>query len=153
MSIQSLILIAVDRFEAVVFPLRFPLINSKLCPFFILATWIVNSPYLFANELVEYPGGLVCDWQWNEVFGESSSYENYSIAMHVILFYTPLVLIAVLYIIIVAKLKSQKTPGEQSVNAGQQRTKRERNVLKMSIAIMLWLQYAACLLDSGPLCI
>ena len=37
-SIQSLILIAVDRFGAVVFPLRSPLISSKLCPFFILAT-------------------------------------------------------------------------------------------------------------------
>ena len=52
-SIQNLILIAV------VFPLRSPLIRSKLCPFFILATWIVavavNSPFFFANELVESP--------------------------------------------------------------------------------------------------
>ena len=58
-SIQNLVLIAVDRFGAVVFPLRSPLIRSKLCPFFILATWIVavpiSSPYLFAKELVESP--------------------------------------------------------------------------------------------------
>ena len=40
-SIQSLLLIAVDRFGAVLFPLRSPLISSKLCPFFILGTWIV----------------------------------------------------------------------------------------------------------------
>ena len=40
-SIQSLVLIAVDRFGAVVFPLRSPLISSKLCPFFMLATWII----------------------------------------------------------------------------------------------------------------
>ena len=33
-SIQSLVLIAVDRFGAVVFPLRSPFISSKLCPFF-----------------------------------------------------------------------------------------------------------------------
>ena len=50
-SIQNLVLIAVDRFVAVVFPLRSPLIRSKLCPFFILVTWIVAaavvSPYLF----------------------------------------------------------------------------------------------------------
>ena len=60
-SIQNLILIAVDRFGAVVFPLRSPLIRSKLCPFFILTTWIVavafNSPYLFTVELVEYTEG------------------------------------------------------------------------------------------------
>ena len=42
-SIQNLILIAVDRFGAVVFPLRSPLIRSKLCPFLILATWIVAA--------------------------------------------------------------------------------------------------------------
>ena len=63
-SIQNLILIAVDRFGAVVFPLRSPLIRSKLCPCFILATWIVavafNSPYLFTFKLVEHPEGTWC---------------------------------------------------------------------------------------------
>ena len=39
-SIHNLILIAVDRFGAVVFPLRSPLIRSKLCPFLILAKWM-----------------------------------------------------------------------------------------------------------------
>ena len=62
-SVQSLVLIAVDRFGAVVFPLRSPPVSSKLCPFFILATWIVaiavNSPELFVNKLVEYPKGLL----------------------------------------------------------------------------------------------
>ena len=69
-SIQSLVLIAVDRFSAVVFPLRSPLINSKLCPFFILVTWIVaiavNSPALFVLKLVEYPEKLFCERHWND---------------------------------------------------------------------------------------
>ena len=76
-SIQNLILIAVVPFGAVVFPLRSPLIISKLCPFFILATWIVavaiSSPYLFERELVESPEGTWCVSKWEEVFGESSS--------------------------------------------------------------------------------
>ena len=80
-SVQSLVLIAVDRFGAVVFPLRSPLISSKLRPFLILASWIiamaVQSPFLFALKLVEYPGELVCELRWEEVFGESSSFENY----------------------------------------------------------------------------
>ena len=41
MSIQSLILITVDRFGAVVVPIRSPLISKKHCPFFIIASWIV----------------------------------------------------------------------------------------------------------------
>ena len=56
-SIQSLILIAVDRFGAVVFPLRSSLIGSKLCPFCILGTWIVAvsvvAPYMFALKLAQ----------------------------------------------------------------------------------------------------
>ena len=60
-----LVLIAVDRFGAVVYPLRSPLISSKLCPFFILATWIVAmaliSPYLFAYKLVQYTERFVCE--------------------------------------------------------------------------------------------
>ena len=145
-SIQSLVLIAVDRFGAVVFPLRSPLISSKLCPFFILATWIVaiaaNSPMLFAFRLVEYPEKLVCESHWNEVFGETSSPENCFLSFTVVFIFIALVLIAILYIIIYLKLKSQKIPGEQSANAGQQRQQRERNVLKMAIAIVVG--FAVC---------
>ena len=145
-SVQSVVLIAVDRFGAVVFPLRSPLISSKLCPFFILASWIVaiavNSPELFVNKLVEHPEGLLCEYHWNEVFGESSSLENYVASYVVVFMFIPLVLITILYIIIYLKLKSQKIPGEQSANAGQQRQQRERNVLKMAIAIVLG--FAVC---------
>ena len=151
-SVQSLVLIAVDRFGAVVFPLRSPLISSKMCLFLIPATWVVamavESPYLFAFRLVEYsPGKLVCVREWTAVFGESSSYRNYMSAIFVLFLYTPLVVMSVLYCKIVLKLKSQSIPGEQSVNAGQQRAKRERNVLKMAIAIVLgfvvcWLPFS-----------
>jgi len=147
-SVQSLVLIAVDRFGAVVFPLRSPLISSKLCPFFILATWIVAlaffSPYLFALKLVEYSGELVCKSHWKEAFGESSSFENYLVSWCVTFAFIPLLLIATLYITTYVKLKSQKIPGEQSANAGQQRQQRESNVLKMVIAIVLG--FAACML-------
>ena len=145
-SVQSLVLIAVDRFGAVVFPLRSPLISSKLCPFFILATWIIAmaafSPYLFAFKLAEYPGGLECRRHWKEAFGESLSLDHYFVPLLITFDLIPLVLIAILYITIYIKLKSQKIPGEQSANAGQQRQQRERNVLKMAIAIVLG--FAVC---------
>ena len=146
-SIQSLVLIAVDRFGAVVYPLRSPLISSKLCPFFILATWIVAmavySPYLLAVKLVKHPGGLVCIFLWDEAFAESTFHVNYYLASAVVFVcFVPLALIAILYMIIYLKLKSQKSPGEHSVNAGQQRQQRERNVLKMAIAMVLG--FAVC---------
>ena len=150
-SMQSVVLIAVDRFGAVVYPLRSPLISSKLCPLFILATWIVASvvfsPDLIALKLVEHPGGHVCTIQWNDVFGESSSLQNYLVAMFVIFLYTPLVLIIILYAIIYVKLKSQKIPGNGSFNAERQHLRRERNVLKMTVSVVSG--FAVCWLPFG----
>ena len=140
-SIQNLILIAVDRFGAVVFPLRSPLIRSKLCPFFILATWIVaaavSSPDLFTLELVEYLEGTSrCVIEWEKAFGESSSFESFLLAYYILFIYIPVLLLVILYSIIVIKLKTQAHPGEQSANSQQQRKRRNRNVLQMSIAIV-----------------
>ena len=81
--------------------------------------------------------GLQCGAQWNEAFGESFFAKNYFLALFVVFFYVPIAMLTIVYSIIVIKLKSQKRPGEQSTNAEQQRAKRNRNVLKMAIAIVL----------------
>jgi len=104
-------------------------------------------PYIFGYKLVENHGRPVCRLHWKEAFGESSSFESYFLSLLVALVFIPFVVIAILYIIIFFKLKSQRSPGEQSANAGQQRQQRERNVLKMAIAIVLgfavfWLPFS-----------
>ena len=139
-SIQSLVLIAMDRFGAVVFPLRSPLISSKLNPVFILATWIVpmsvTSPYLFTMKRFGYGGGLGCRNHWDEVFGET--YQNYFMVILIVFIFIPFVLISILYSITFLKLKSQKIPGEQSAKGeAEQRRQREHRVLRMAIAIVL----------------
>ena len=145
-SVQSLLLIAVDRFGAVVFPLRSPLISSKQCRYFILVIWIVamavHCPYLIALKVVEHPEGLFCRWQRNDTFGEFLSIESYFLGMIVVTRYVPLVLIAILYFVISLKIKSQKIPGKQSANARERRLKKERNVLNMSVAIVF--VFAVC---------
>ena len=139
-SIQSLILIAVDRFGAVVFPLRSPLIRSKWCPFFILGTWVVavavSSPYLFARKLVDNSGKMYCISRWKEAFGESSSHPHFKLVIYIMFAYVPVLLLVILYSFIFIKLKAQVHPGEQSSNIEQQRQRRKRNVLHMSIAII-----------------
>ena len=139
-SVQSLVLITVDRFGAVVVPLRSPLITIKQCPFFIVATWIiamaVHSPYLVAQKLVEYPGGMSCKTQWRETFGENAN-RNYILVLAIVFFFTSFVLLVILYSVILIKLKRQAHPGEPSANAEEQRTRRIRSVLKMAIAIVV----------------
>ena len=60
----------------------------------------------------------------------------YRLAISTIFIFIPVLLVA-LYSIILIKLKKQAHPGEQSANAEEQRTRRNRNVLKMAIAIVL----------------
>ena len=140
-SIQNLILIAVNRFGAVVFPLRSPLIRSKLCPFFISAMWIVagavSSPNLFTFQLVEYSGEIQCQRRWKKAFGESSSFTDFLLPYCILLIFIPVMLLVILYSIILVKLKTQEHPGEQSANTQQHRKRQNRNVLQMSIAIVL----------------
>ncbi|XP_022806981.1 RYamide receptor-like isoform X2 [Stylophora pistillata] len=136
---------------SVVFPLRCPFISSKQCRFFILATWIIAMagwcPDLFAWKVVEYPERLACEHDWNDAFRGSSSFRNYLMTIIVVMYYVPLILVAILYFSIDIKIKSQKNPGEQSTNARERRLKREKNVLKLSIAIVLgfalcWLPFS-----------
>ena len=136
-SIESLLLIAVDRFGAVVFPLRRPFISSKICPSLILGTWICGviglCPYLIAFKLVEHDGKLTCALRFTENFLE----EKHLQALSLILFALSFALMTILYGIILFKIKFEKIPGEQSAIARQQRVKRNSKVLKMVIAIVL----------------
>ena len=149
-SIQSLVLITVDRFVAVVVPLRSPLVSRKLCLFFIIATWIVamavHSPYLVAYKLVKYPERLMCKSLWQEAFG-GNTYPNYVLAGAIVFFYIPFVLLVILYSIILIKLKKQAHPGEKSANAEEKRTRRNKNVFKMTVAIVVvfFICYIPCL--------
>ena len=141
-SIQSLVLISVDRFGAVVYPFRPPVVSSRLCPFYILAMWIVamaiHSPFLFAFKLEGNQGHLSCQLKWNETFKEASSIKNYYLAMFFVLAVLPFALMTILYSIIIVKLRSQKMPGGESVNAKERkkRLKRDRSVLRMALAIV-----------------
>ena len=65
-----------------------PIISLKLCPLFILTTWIVAmaaySPYLFALKVIKYSGKLKCQVRWNDVFREFSFLSSYFVSSYVV---------------------------------------------------------------------
>ena len=140
-SIQSLVLIAVDRFLAVVVPHSYPLISKKLCCVCILITWTIamgiSSPYLLTLKLETNEGKLKCVVSWEDTFGESSSFADYMLSVIVIALYIPLALLGVLYSIILYKLKSRRIPGEQLGNPDRKNKKINRSVLKMAVATVV----------------
>ena len=137
-SCQSLVLITVDRFVAVVFPLRSTVISCKLFPFVITATWIIAlafySPWLNSAKVVEVKGRSVCSVI--DISDEIKSWQIAVVITNYIIIIT-IVLLVILYSIIVIKLKLQTRPGEQSNNAEKKRAKRNRKVLRMACAIVL----------------
>ena len=156
-SIQSLVLITVDRYAAVVVPLRSPLISRKVCRCLIVGTWILAVPfcwpYLFTYNLLEYQEGKRCMNQWEVIFGEKSSFGIYLLSASILFFYIPFVVLMILYSIILIKLKKQAHPGEQSASAEEQRARRNRKVLKMTVAIVVafficWIPFSIQLVTS-----
>ena len=75
--------------------------------------------------------------QWEVIFAEKSSLAIYLLSTYIFSFYIPFVVLAILYSIILIKLKKQAHPGEQLANVEEQRTRTNRNVLKMTIAIVV----------------
>ena len=108
-SIQSLVLIAVDRYAAVVVPLRFALIGRKVCRYLIIGTWILAAafhlPFLFTFNLVEYQEENWCVNQREVTFGEKSSFGIYVLSANILCFYIPFVVLVILYSIILIKLQ------------------------------------------------
>ena len=156
-SIQSLVLITVDRYAAVVVPLRSPLISRKVCRCLIVGTWVLaaafHSPYLFTFNLVEDQEEKRCMNQREVIFGETSSFGIYVLSGSILFFYIPFVALVILYSVILIKLKRQVHPGEQSASAKEQRTRRNRNVLKMTVAIVVafficWIPFSIQLVTS-----
>ena len=156
-SIQSLVLITVDRYAAVVVPLRSPLISRKVCRCLIVGTWVLaagfHSPYLFTFSLVEDQEEKRCMNQREVIFGETSSFGIYLLSGLIFFFYIPFVVLVILYSKILIKLKGQVHPGEKSASAEEQRTRRNRNVLKMTVAIVVvfficWIPFSIQLVTS-----
>ena len=138
-SIQSLVIIAVERFNAVLFPLRpFPG-STKARLIVIMCTWVIadalHFPFLMAFRT---PDGVVKDWEG--AFGASSMLRTYYLSMFVILAIIPFCLMVALYSAIVFTLTSLTNrlihgSGESlSSRKIQLRVQRERSFLAMAIA-------------------
>ena len=142
-SVQSLVLISVDRFGAVVFPFRSPFITSKRCPLLILATWIVAFASMFPLPLADIlrphqRETVRCFSFWDETVERVDWLADYLLAVYVAFVFIPVALLIIIYAIIFIKLKSRQIPGEQStVSLEKQRAIQNAKVLKMALAIVL----------------
>ena len=109
-----------------------PLIGSKLCPFFTLTSWVaavvLSSPHFFGYSLLNKQKNFKVN---------CASVRELNFIADICLRAVPFVYVAIAFALIIIicslisfNLKSQKTPGEQSVNAVKQSEKKQKDVLK-----------------------
>ena len=134
-SVASLVWIAVDRFVAVVLPMKVHLISSRFRAFAIASTWILamvaNCLDLYASDLVEYGEDIFC--LENTTLYSNETYQRVrTVLIHVV----PLVAMTILYSVVAVVLQ-RKNKAFRSRVAVHQKSHKKQRAIKMALCIMI----------------
>lgn len=139
-SIFSLTVLAFERFFVVVFPLwNIITIKGTLRSIIVIwvATFALSSPLLYAAKVRLNDAVAFCMEDWAPAFNPKRAQAIYTIVSFVFLYALPLLIIAVLYSVIAAKVWSRRTPGNTTLANRRVLQEYRKNVLKMSVAVVL----------------
>ncbi|PFX12273.1 G-protein coupled receptor GRL101 [Stylophora pistillata] len=118
-SIESLLLISVDRFIAVVFPLKAKLISSKVRLVGVLWTWIVatvvHAPYFYAYKLTPEGNETLCRLDWGPAFDHKKTHKRFVTATFIIFILVPIGVFAMVYGTIAWKLRRNNRKHKQQL--------------------------------------
>ncbi|XP_031554343.1 prolactin-releasing peptide receptor-like [Actinia tenebrosa] len=150
-SIYSCIFIAIDRYFAVVYPLKRGFSKTRL-KYIIPGIWIfalmMGAPNLYKYRIVNGKGHKICQEDWSPA--GVPHMEAMRIQMFILfslLNGLPIPFITVLYVLICIKLRNQKGPGVVGDAARARRQRQNNKVLKLSIVIVCLLFFSWLFLD------
>lgn len=138
-STQSVMLIAIERFLAVVYPLKIRSITAKNRRFLIASTWIVSmvlhAPYFYVFELDEDKQNktFLC----HQLPSKLRHYLLYLSCLFVIVLLIPLIVVIILYTITLVKLRVDKMSEHRSTRGERRSRKRTVKLLKLASATVL----------------
>ena len=144
-SILSLVLIAVDRFIATVYPLKASLLSRKIRISLMFATWLIAMGYfvpMFYFYKVEDVGEVTfCRFAWDDTMA-LAIYHTAGLTMLII---APLITIVILYSRIMRAITQRPNPecSAGSSIAEQKRRKQSQNIMRIFKSIVI--AYCVCL--------
>ena len=150
-SILSLVLIAVERYICIVFPLKATLITRKIRIALLISTWLISTAYCipmfryFKVEKVDQE--TACIFAWN-----SFALMIYYITGLVFFEVFPLIAIIVLYSRIMGALRQRLHANPECnlrcTNTQQRRNKQNQNIMRIfkSIVVMLFIWFSLFLI-------
>ncbi|XP_051993875.1 neuromedin-K receptor-like [Xyrauchen texanus] len=152
-SIYSMTAIAVDRYMAIIHPLK-PRLSATATKVVILCIWalavVLAFPLCFYSTTRTMPRRTVCYVAWPRPAEDSFMYH---VIVTVLVYMLPLVVMAITYTIVGVTLWGGEIPGDSSDNyIGQLRAKRK--VVKMMIVVVVtfalcWLPYHVYFIVTG----
>ncbi|KAF4071287.1 hypothetical protein AMELA_G00271280 [Ameiurus melas] len=152
-SIYSMTAIAVDRYMAIIHPLK-PRLSATATKVVIVCIWVLAVvlafPLCFYSTIRSLPRRTICYVAWPRPAEDSLMYHA---IVSVLVYMLPLVVMGIAYTIIGVTLWGSEIPGDSSDNYhGQLRAKRK--VVKMMIVVVVtfalcWLPYHVYFIVTG----
>lgn len=143
-SILSLVLIAVDRFVAIVFPLKVRLISTKLRAALLFATWLISMgyciPMFYYFRVEKVRQETFCRFSWN-----SYARMVYYITGLALFEVIPLIIIIILYSCIMGVLSKRPKPNcPTRCNSEQNRNNQNKTIMRIfkSIVVAYFISYS-----------
>ena len=142
-STLSLVVIAVERFLAVVYPLLYMKTSGKRRRLLVASTWILAAafhlPYFYTFRLVREVDNQgyeyhVCQSSWEPAFNDQSARRRYNIFLYTTVLIIPLLVISVLHITVAFHLRKDKMSSCRNENGTKRIRKRTRSLLMMAIS-------------------
>lgn len=141
-SVLSLMVISIDRFMAVLFPLKSVTLLHRPCCIIIplwITSFVMCSPLLYANRMNKLD--FYCYEEWSAFFMDG---QDYTIIQFTLLYALPLTVITVLYSCIMYRIWNRRIPGHAAPHLRHVRSHSiaKKRLLKMLIIIVCL--FAAC---------
>ena len=148
-SIQSIVVITLDRYIGVVSPFREPIITPKRRKFVITLIWLLSMGlhgiYFYMARLGRVHGISICFFSFEPAFDTMQSLRINFLIISVVLIAIPLTVITVLYSLIFRALKKEKPFGENP-SSSLLKSRRKENIKIIRNILAIILLFVICLL-------
>lgn len=141
-SIVTMLIIAVERFFSVVFPLKRPLIRTRgLCFALVAFSWFFSalsaSPNLIIQKLIKLDNIYFCDYSWEPVFNHLEAVRVELSIFFVLFTIIPFILLTGLYTAVIVSLYYQKGGRHLASEQLRRRAQENKRVTMMLLAVVV----------------
>ena len=139
-SIQSIVIITIDRYTGVVTPYRKPVITPRRCKFVIPLIWVISmglhGSYFYIFRQRQFNNSSICFYSWEPAFDHLQAQRIYFTFVSVTIIAIPLAVITVLYLLLFRAIRRQNSFWRTLSSFRLRRRKENTVIMKKILAII-----------------